>query len=129
MQKPSVSDGSVVDIYRSPEVSQEEVEEVEKCCICLELLSKNSIPITLPCKHRGHHNCLMGVTNKLCPLCRSPIPDTMRKDVVVEEDPLEGKEPPLWEYESRDGTGWWQYLPSHSDTIEEVYQAQYRNRN
>ena len=96
---------------------------VETCCICLSELKKDTIPIVLPCGHPGHHNCLMGVENKLCPLCRAPIPASLRKRVIVEDDPLEGKEPPLWQYQSRDGRAWWQYLPEHSAAIEEQYQA------
>jgi len=126
MQKPNISDGKCDNIYgspeRTPETTQAE-EKIEQCCICTDPLSKDSIPVTLPCGHRGHHNCLMGIQNKLCPLCRGPIPDTLEKRVYLEEDPLDGKEPPLWEYESRDGVSWWQYLPAHSSTIEEKYQA------
>jgi hypothetical protein len=98
------------------------VPRVEDCVICMDPLTPNTIPVALPCKHVAHHNCLLGVRNKLCPICRAPIPADLFHHVVISDDPFEGKEPPLWMYASRDGVTWWYYLPAHSEELEAEYQ-------
>jgi hypothetical protein len=96
-------------------------KEVEECCICTENLEITTIPLKLPCGHIAHHDCLMGVVNGLCPLCRAPIPLEYRKRIVVVEDVFDGKDPPLWMYMSRDNQMWWYYRPDHAKVIEEAY--------
>jgi Ring finger domain/WWE domain len=95
---------------------------VEDCVICTDPMLANTIPVRLPCGHSAHRNCLLGVRNKLCPLCRAPIPVELFHHVEVEDDPFEGGEPPLWMYASRDGVTWWYYLPAHSELLEAEYQ-------
>lgn len=116
-------------LYSSPSNSDEEdntandtPSKEDDCCICLQPLDKPSIPITLPCKHSGHYNCLMGVRNGLCPLCRSPIPKNLAKKVEIDYDPQEGQNMPLWLYGSRDNTTWWYFQAEHSEIMEAGYQ-------
>jgi len=105
----------------TPTTNNIEKEEEETCVICLDPMIPSSIPITLPCKHRGHYNCLMGVVNKLCPLCRHPIPKHLYKKVEIDYDPLQGHERWLWG--SRDGATWYYYLAEHDKLLEEGYQT------
>jgi hypothetical protein len=95
----------------------------ESCCVCLEPLETSRLPVKLSCRHWLHYNCALGVANRLCPLCRTPIPRSLRQGLELDADPFEGQEPPLWEYEARGpGSLTWQYEPEHSREIEVVYQ-------
>ena len=40
-----------------------------ECSICLEIIKIENIHI-LECRHIFHRNCLLYVSNQLCPLCR-----------------------------------------------------------
>lgn len=49
-------------------ISQEEINNNEICCICLEPLQENICETS--CKHLFHFNCLKNLYNTSCPYCR-----------------------------------------------------------
>jgi hypothetical protein len=123
------SDGTELsDVQQPPTLSHQpptlpKEPAVEDCCICTCPLVPSSIPIVLPCTHSGHYNCLMGVVNGLCPLCRAPIPRELKRRVYIAEDPYRGREPPLWIYASRDNRTWWYFDVDVADEIEAACEA------
>lgn len=94
----------------------------EICSICLEELTNIRIPVKLPCNHRSCYNCICGVKENKCPLCRANIPPNFLKDYKTSENVFDGKSQPLWMYESRDSVTFWYFQMDQSEEIEEAYQ-------
>ena len=98
------------------EILEEEKKDEENICyICMDVLD---LPYKLPCKHEGHYNCLMGVQNRLCPLCRAPIPREITKKAEIDIDVLKDVDKLLWMYKARSGRGWWFFEANISKDIE-----------
>ena len=55
-----------------------------QCSICLETLGSKKIR-TLECNHNFHEECLKGVRNKQCPLCRFPFESNVTISTDSEE--------------------------------------------
>lgn len=112
--------------FSSDTDSSNEETVKEQCFICFDDLH---IPFELPCKHKAHYNCLMGVVNKLCPLCRNPIPKELYKKAEVNTDVLKDADKLLWMYKARSGRGWWFFDPNIAFDIEKAYQEFLEDRD
>ncbi len=44
--------------------------KLNECCVCLETIESDSNHAISSCKHVFHTNCLLSLTEKICPLCR-----------------------------------------------------------
>lgn len=132
MQKPT--DEALFD--HSIEIDEEEDfedderdNEINICCICLLPLTKESLPVTLSCKHIGHYNCFMGIRNHLCPLCRAPIPKELSKKAEIEADLAELTEDTKWLYKAKSKDAWWYFESGIAKQLEEGYQIYKNDRN
>jgi hypothetical protein len=49
-----------------------------ECCVCLD----EKIPYNIPCKHNLCKECYDKLIQKICPLCRRPIPIEIKKHIL-----------------------------------------------
>lgn len=113
----------------------------QTCDVCYDFLQ---YPVNLPCSHTFCFLCIKGAyfNNKLCPMCRSPIPDhiikrpqvqqsTNKKSQTINSSSSSSVQPNhlytnnkvYWCYESRrEQKTWWKYDNRTSIALEELYQ-------
>ena len=93
----------------------------ETCAVCLEV---PELTYELPCKHRFCYLCIKPaiITRPTCPLCRGHIPPCIIEHATMKEEFIRMKEQEnRWYYSGRNN-GWWKYVDSHNETIEEAYE-------
>ena len=49
-------------------------DDINRCAICLEEITKGNHLEILPCDHIFHYECIKHLQKKQCPLCRLDIP-------------------------------------------------------
>ena len=109
----------------------------QTCDVCYDFLQ---YPVNLPCSHTFCFLCIKGAyfNNKLCPMCRSPIPDHIIKRPQVQQSTnkksqtINSTAPSsssssssqiYWCYESRrEQKTWWKYDKRTSIELENLYQ-------
>lgn len=107
-------------------VNEEEDEDEEEVCpICLEV---PELPFSLPCGHKGHYNCFMGIQNSSCPLCRASIPKELYRKAEIDKDIFKETEKLLWLYKTRSGAGWWFFDADIAKEIEDSYQLYLKDK-
>jgi hypothetical protein len=76
----NITNHSILSILQ--ENQEDEKEEEDICCICLEILTENN-RTTLHCNHTLHTNCFIQLINTSinsnCPLCRS---DIIQREII-----------------------------------------------
>lgn len=97
----------------------------DTCCICLEIIVPEKLPIELECKHKFCFLCIKGVYERdpACPLCRHAISDSIIQSAKITLLP---KRDIYWFYAGRNG-GWWMYDPTTTEQIEKEYQRYQEN--
>lgn len=60
------------------------MEDVQHCCVCLEVYNSRHRPLLLPCKHTLCACCLNTQAISACPLCRQEF-DAMGKPLPIHE--------------------------------------------
>jgi len=107
------------------------------CCICLDTITTEKLPIRLSCKHTFCFLCLKGFhdQNPSCPLCRRLIPKSILENAKIKASQIKCEDffPQrdgcgIWFYSGRNG-GWWAYDPSTSKEIEAKYQEYQQNHS
>lgn len=100
----------------------------QTCDVCYDLLQ---YPVNLPCSHIFCFLCIKGAyfNNKLCPMCRAPIPDHVIKRPQVTKTSNSKKTEKadessiFWCYESRrENKTWWKYDARTCTELETFYQ-------
>ena len=64
------------------------MQQEETCCICQDLITKNTPVVWLPCAHRLHQTCydkLIKYDNK-CPLCRAVFLQNNKHEMIFVYD-------------------------------------------
>lgn len=131
------SDDSGSDSEKEPEsvTLEDPVYELDgnsddPCCICLDTITPEKLPIRLSCKHTFCFLCLKGShdRNPSCPLCRRRIPDAILENAKIKASQIKCEDfyaprsgSGVWFYSGRNG-GWWAYDPATSKEIEAKYQ-------
>ena len=61
-------------------------DDINRCTICLEDMTKGDHLETLPCGHMFHCKCTKSLQKKECPLCRLDIP--LLDNIIIQSPPI-----------------------------------------
>lgn len=93
-----------------------------ECSICLD---SPNLPFTLECNHTFCYLCIKRAyisSNKLCPLCRHPIPREIYEHAKLQKELHHSNNTIKWLYKGRQ-SGWWEYDNITSELIEDAYNS------